>query len=87
MDDKGPEAKHPSIYADLLNKRRSYRGFYYFLMTVAIFAVMLQIALGLTISALSGTDAARFKIAIIVLGALNSFIGGVRFCQAVRDWS
>ena len=82
----GPPAIRPSIYQDLLDKRKEYRTFYALLLTVAIMAVILQIALGIIISSLSGIDPAGHKVAIIVLGATNTFVGFVSGWIQYQGW-
>lgn len=49
----------------------------YGLTALAVVLVLLQLGLGITISVLTSIQGAKAKTAVIILGAINSFVGGL----------
>jgi hypothetical protein len=64
-------------YGKILSAKNHHFWLSYLLKILAVLLVLLQLVLGITISVVTGLQGGRAKTAVIILGALNSFVGGL----------
>jgi SMODS and SLOG-associating 2TM effector domain len=64
-------------YARILSAINVHRLLTYGLTALAVLLVLLQLSLGITISVLTSIQGGKAKTAVIILGAINSFVGGL----------
>ena len=64
-------------WARIRSSVNSHRILYYGLAGLAVLLVVLQSGLGITIAVLTGIQGERARTAVIILGAINSFVGAL----------
>ncbi|KAK5065223.1 hypothetical protein LTR84_001061 [Exophiala bonariae] len=73
----GFKPKKGGDWARILSSIRKHQVLSYALKALAVVLVILQLGLGITISVLTSLEGNHVKTVVIILGATNSFVGGL----------
>lgn len=73
----GFKPKTGGDWARILSSVRKHRVLSYGLKALAVVLVILQLGLGITVSVLTGIQGNQARTVVIILGAVNSFVGGL----------